>query len=118
MQSGTTPRQREIWLALLPYTDLSAVKQRPALVISSDQHNASCEDIVVLAVTSNLATPARAIAVQNESLDDGSLLRPSLILVSKLYTMHKSMLKRCLACISMDMFQQVLRELDAILGRC
>jgi mRNA-degrading endonuclease toxin of MazEF toxin-antitoxin module len=37
-----------------PFTDLSAVKQRPALVLSPDRLNKARVDIVVAAITSQI----------------------------------------------------------------
>ncbi len=40
-------KQREIVLVPFPYSDLSAVKRRPVLVISNDDYNISYPDILV-----------------------------------------------------------------------
>src|SRR5437867_12540100 len=57
--SGTTPRmpsttsfnQGDVVLVPFPFTDLSAVKQRPALVLSTDRLNKVRPDVVVAAIT-------------------------------------------------------------------
>ena len=38
-----------------PFTDLSSAKQRPALVVSSDALNAAGDDVLVAAITSQIA---------------------------------------------------------------
>ena len=40
-------RQGEIVLIPVPFSDLSASKKRPVLVISNDGHNAASQDIIV-----------------------------------------------------------------------
>jgi mRNA interferase MazF len=49
------PDQGDIVLVPVPFTDLSAHKQRPVIVISNDAYNRRTTDIVVVAMTSNPA---------------------------------------------------------------
>jgi mRNA-degrading endonuclease toxin of MazEF toxin-antitoxin module len=62
--SGITPRmpsttsfsQGDVVLVPFPFTDLSAVKQRPALVLSPDRLNKGRIDVIVAAITSQIPT--------------------------------------------------------------
>lgn len=56
-----------------PYTDLSASKSRPALVIWSDKRG---EDLILLAITSQINS---GIAVDNNCLSKGQLPKKSYI---------------------------------------
>lgn len=47
-------KQGDIVLIPVPFSDLTNKKQRPVLVISSDSYNKMTDDIVVVAVTSQL----------------------------------------------------------------
>lgn len=47
-------KQGDIVLVPVPFSDLTNQKQRPLLVISNDDYNKVTEDVVVLAITSNL----------------------------------------------------------------
>lgn len=49
------PRQGDIVLIPVPFTDLSSRKRRPVIVISSDAYNAVSPDMIVVAMTSNPA---------------------------------------------------------------
>ena len=49
------PSQGDILLVPVPFTDLSAHKQRPVVVVSNDAYNRQTTDIVVVAMTSNPA---------------------------------------------------------------
>lgn len=49
------PRQGDIVLIPVPFTDLTSCKRRPVIVISSDHYNTSGPDMVVVAMTSNPA---------------------------------------------------------------
>ncbi len=50
------PRQRDIVLIPVPFTDLSSFKRRPVLILSSDAYCQSSPDMLVAAITSNLST--------------------------------------------------------------
>src|SRR5262249_18594872 len=60
--SGITPRmpsttsfsQGDVVLVPFPFTDLSAVKQRPALVLSPERLNNVRTDLIVAAITSQI----------------------------------------------------------------
>ena len=47
----------DVLLVLLPLTDQSGTKKRPAVVNSSHGYNASRRDIVIMAITGQLRTP-------------------------------------------------------------
>ncbi len=51
----STYRQRDIALVPFPFSDLSARKVRPVLVLSNDQYNQQSLDVLVCALTTNLA---------------------------------------------------------------
>jgi mRNA interferase MazF len=54
MPSTTTFSQGDVVLVPFPFSDLSAIKQRPALVISPERLNEARPDLVVLAITSQI----------------------------------------------------------------
>ena len=47
-------RRGDIVLVPFPFTDFTALKQRPAVVISSDKFNASRDDVILIALTSQI----------------------------------------------------------------
>jgi mRNA interferase MazF len=54
MPSTTSFNQGDIVLVPFPFTDLTAIKQRPALVISPRRLNDTRPDLVVVAITSQI----------------------------------------------------------------
>jgi len=54
MPSTTSFNQSDIVLVPFPFTDLTAIKQRPALVISPRRLNDTRPDLVVVAITSQI----------------------------------------------------------------
>ena len=64
----TTPstisyRRGDIVLVSFPFTDLELAKRRPALVVSPDIFNEFNEDLILLAVTSQLNSFPHSISV-------------------------------------------------------
>ena len=45
----------EVRLVSYPYTDLTTVKARPAVVVSSDQYHTEQPDVILAALTTNVA---------------------------------------------------------------
>ncbi|MCD6212424.1 MAG: type II toxin-antitoxin system PemK/MazF family toxin [Sulfurovum sp.] len=52
------PNQRDIVLVPIPFTDLTSKRHRPVVVVSNNGYNRKAEDIVVVAMTSNLKPAA------------------------------------------------------------
>ena len=77
----------EIVLIPVPFTDLSASKKRPVLIISNDGFNAENQDIVVVAITSNLIQPG--VPITTADLKEGQLPKPSIIRSDKIYTLNQ-----------------------------
>ena len=69
----------DVVLVPFPFTDQTASKQRPAVVVSSRVYNAAKSDIVIMAVTSQLH-PAGALGeVWIRDWRAANLLKPSAI---------------------------------------
>jgi mRNA interferase MazF len=67
------PKQGDIVLIPVPFTDLSSTKRRPVIVISRNEYNLSSSDVLVVAMTSNLAAAPYSFIFQPTDLMAGSL---------------------------------------------
>jgi len=83
-------KQRDIVLIPIPFTDLASQKKRPAVIISSDAYNNVNEDIVVVALTSNVEPRNFTVILNSDDLEDGILKVTSMIRVDRIYTLNKS----------------------------
>lgn len=96
MRSGTTYSQGDLILVPFPFTDLSATRRRPAVVVSPDHFHRTADDVVLVAVT---AQPPAAPSdmdlglVQND-LAFGRIPRPSTVKLAKLFTMHQRLIAK------------------------
>lgn len=106
----------EIVLVPFPFTDLSAAKSRPALVLSNEGFNASGADVIVCALTSNLANSAASVLVASDDLERGALAAPSRVKVAKLATLQKALVRKRVGRLAAPAMARVMRELEAVLG--
>lgn len=54
MKNGTMPERGDIVLIPVPFSDLTSQKRRPVVVISNDTYQKNTQDIIVVAMTSNI----------------------------------------------------------------
>ena len=112
-----TLRQRDIVLIPVPFTDLTSAKRRPVLVLSKTIHNRKKPDIMVAAITSNLAIGGVGVDINTADLDEGKLLMKSRVRADKIYTLSKTIVIKRFGRLDTKTFQQVLEALDTLLGR-
>lgn len=86
MPSTTSYKRGDVVLVPFPFTDLSNAKQRPALVISSDTFNTVRDDILVVAITSQIPTTLAAdeFMIPVSELTACGLPKPSILRLTKL----------------------------------
>ena len=73
----TTYNQGEIILVPFPYTDYSAIKKRPAVVMSSAIYNATHPDVILAPITGRLSGTSDEVAITNWQA--AGLIKPSSI---------------------------------------
>ena len=88
MRSTMTYRRGDVVLVPFPFTDLRGSKQRPAVVVSTDNYNQTTNDLILAQVTSNLRRP-RFGDHQIIGLSPAGLPKPSLVR-AKLATIEAS----------------------------
>ena len=111
------PKQRDIVLIPVPFTDLSSVKRRPVLILSSDALCQSSPDMLVAAITSNLSGNSSGVVINTSNIESGLLPRQSLIRADKLYTLSQASIIKPYGRLNQVTFDEVLKALDLVLGR-
>ena len=79
MPSTISSEFGDVVLVPFPFTDQTAAKRRPAVIVSSDAYHRERPDVVVVAVTSRIGRPAGVGEVMIEEWRDAGLLKVSLI---------------------------------------
>ena len=115
MISGTQFEQGEIVLVPFPFTDLSSIKKRPVLVLSTNEYNRKHEDIITCGITSNLKDKECSILLINEELVRGILPKESRIKVDKLFTLEKGIVQKKFGKVKPIIISEVRKELIRII---
>ena len=88
----------DIVLIPVPFSDLSASKKRPVLIISNDNYNTTSPDMIVVAITSNLVQPG--IPLFNSDLIKGQLPKSSIIRCDKIYSLDRNIIVKSIGSVS------------------
>jgi len=78
MKSTIRYKKWDIILVPFPFTDLSASKKRPALIVSPDEHNTGL-DIVIAFITSKIDIKTRLGDYHIQEWKKANLPKPSMI---------------------------------------
>jgi len=108
-------RQGELVVVPVPFTDLSAIKRRPVLIISSNEYNLFRDDIIVVAVTSNLTQTG--ISLTSSDLVQGDLPKPSVIRSDKIYTLNQDIVVKRVGSVTDEVMHTVRAEIVKLIGR-
>ena len=95
-----------------PYTDLSDVKRRPALVLL-----VRGDDLVVCGMTSQRSGRADAVMVGAEDMAEGRLPKQSEARPLKLFTVHRSLVRTVVGRVKDETLDRVVGLLTATLAR-
>ena len=111
MPSTTPYSQGDVVLLPFPFTDLSASKRRPAVVISPERYNAVHDDVVVLAVTSHLAVEGpQDYRFSPEEQRAAGLPKPSLVKIDKVLTLEQTLILRRLGLLPGESIRRLVRK--------
>ena len=112
----TNCEQGDVILVPFPFTDLTMVKRRPALVLSANWFNASREDCILAAITSQIPFELQPDEYRLSASDlvAGGLPKPSLVRLGKLFTMSKSLFRKRLGTLPEATMVAVLEQMELV----
>ena len=112
MPSTTSFNQGDIVLVPFPFTDLSATKQRPALVISPDRLNGARPDLVVVAITSQIPVTLSEdeVRLAEAELAACGLLKPSVVKLGKIFTIHQGLIRKRLGRLPQRTLEEIRKR--------
>lgn len=107
----------DVVLLPFPFTDLTTIKQRPAVVLSHEDFNRTHEDVVVAAITSRV--PARP-AVEDVPLTQNEaraahLLKLSVVKTAKLVTIDQRLIRKTLGQLPAPVNRKIQTKLRKLL---
>lgn len=100
-----TPSPASVVVMAFPFSDLSATKLCPAVVLAV----AGRDDWILCQITSNPQSDPRAISLTDRSVGHGSLRTISFARPNKLFTAHISLMKKRVAVLKDEVFREILR---------
>ena len=86
-------RRGDVVLVPFPFTERKASKKRPALVVSSNEYNDGCPDLIVAQITGRVDVPRRPGDYRVQDGRETGLLRPSLVR-ARLTTLNRGVILR------------------------
>lgn len=101
----------DIVVVPFPFSDLSAAKRRPALVLI----DLPGEDAVLAAITAT-RREIHSVALEDKDFQSGRLSRSSYILPAKLFTFQKSMIIRTVGNVTESKRKEVVGEITSLLA--
>jgi mRNA interferase MazF len=104
---------RQVILLPFPFSDLSASKLRPALVLA----DAGKGDWVLCQITSNPYADSLAVELNTPDFSDGGLQRVSYARPGKLFTAHETLFQRTAGTLSPVCHQQVVEVIVGMLQK-
>jgi mRNA interferase MazF len=111
------PKQGDIVLIPIPFSDLSSQKRRPVIVISNDAYNYRTKDIVVVAMTSNPVKVDYSFTITSSDLDQGNLNRPNKVRVDKIYTLSQSIVVKTFGRVNSNVLDQIRDKLRDLIAK-
>ena len=111
-------KRGDIVLVPFPFTDFSTLKQRPALVISSDSFNHSREDVILVAITSQSDSASRGGNYLIKSVDQkrSGLLGEGVVLVGKIITIDQRLIRSKIGILSPKVLEEISKRIFKILA--
>ncbi len=108
-------KQGEIILIPIPFTNLNSTKKRPVLILSNSIYNKATNDIITVAITSNIRGLNYEVVIDQEDMDEGNLKRMSCIRSDKIYTLSKELIVKRIGKIKSDKIEEVKNNIKELI---
>lgn len=105
-------KRGSVVLVRFPFSDLSASKLRPAIILA----NVGRGDYILVQVTSNPYGDDLAVELTDDSFQTGSLKRTSYARPGKLFTANESLIERTVGELSATAVAELVSVVTRILG--
>lgn len=108
-----TFKQGDLILIPFPFTDLTTLKQRPAVIISSEFFNQRSRDVIVAAVTSRVPKQITKIdyVLSTDDLESSGLPKTSLVKIGKIVTIDQRLIRKRLGSLPSATLRDILSRI-------
>lgn len=101
-------KQRDIILVPFPFSDQSGQKVRPALILSNNKFNKTCDEIIVCAITTTLKPTKYNLIIDQEALEEGVLYEKSAIKIEAIVRINKEFVLKIIGTMKQTTFSKVV----------
>ena len=110
-------KQGSIVVLPVPFTDLTASKQRPCLIISNDRQNNSSDDLIVLAITSNAKAlkGILSMSLEQEDMQKGILPKKSYVRIQKIFSIHKRLVRKEVCKLKKEVLKSIIDKFNELI---
>ncbi len=118
MQSSTSYKRGDIVLVPFPFTDLTDVRQRSAVVVSADWFSTARPAVVLSAITSQAPTELDRdeIRIAGNGLPSSGLPPASMIRTGKLFSIDKAIIRRSMGALQTHLISDLNNKLKDVIG--
>lgn len=109
-------RQGDVVLVPVPFTDLTTSKRRPVLILSNDGFNAESDDVIVVAITSNIRNNSNSVIIESYDMEEGEFPKKSCIKIDKIYTLAQSIVIKKIGKLKIDKRMQVYSRIVELIS--
>ena len=106
-----TPSVGSVILVRFPFSDLSASKLRPAVVLADVDRN----DWILCQITSNPYSDIKAIMITDFDFSSGALIRDSYVRPGKLFSANTAIMERIIGNLKQQKITSIINTVVAIL---
>ena len=104
-------RQCDAVLLPVPFSDQTARKVRPAIVVSNDRINAASDDVILVPLTSVIKDVPYSLIITQKSFAEGELITTSRARADKIFTTHKSLIRMKIGKIKSSVLEEIKQEI-------
>ena len=112
----TIYKQGDIVLVPFPFTDLTTVKKRPALVVSANWYNKRYKDVVLVAVTSHVPLMLDKLdyRITESDFKTGKLYKDSIVKLGKMFTIENGLILKEICDVCGQTMVTILDQLNIV----
>ena len=107
--------QRDLILAIYPFSDFAGQKFRPAIVISCNRHNKNSLDVVAVPLTTNLEEKKFSFLLAQQDLENGRLIKDSRVRVDKIFALERSNIRLVIGKVKTGVHDKIITLLGELL---
>ncbi len=100
----------DIVVVLFPFSDLSSVKKRPALVLATSDG----DDVILCQITSRLVSDRYAILIGDDDFSSGSLRQESNVRPTRIFTADKKIIQYTAGHLKDDAMEKITNRVIEI----